>query len=72
MCVCVCVCVCVSVCVCVCVCECVCVHAPPRLLMTSGVMWHDTGLCDWLNNFYIAAVVGIISKHGLRIDIYMS
>ena len=25
---------------CVCVCVCVCVSAP-RLLITSGVMWHD-------------------------------
>ena len=31
---------CASVCVCVSVCLCVCVH-PPRLLITSGVMWHD-------------------------------
>ena len=38
------------VCVCVCVCVCVhaCVHACvcplPRLLITSGVMWHDMDL----------------------------
>ena len=45
--VCVCVCVCVCLCVCVCVCVCVrvrvrvhaCVSPPPRLLITSGVMW---------------------------------
>ena len=35
----VCVCVCVFACVCVCVCVCVC--PPLRLLITSGVMWHD-------------------------------
>ena len=39
VCVCVCVCVCVRVCVCVCVCVLVC--PPPRLLLTSGVMWCD-------------------------------
>ena len=32
--------VCVCVCVCVCVRVCVCV-SPPRLLITSGVMWPD-------------------------------
>ena len=26
---------------CVCVCVCVCVCPPPRLLVTSGVMWCD-------------------------------
>ena len=39
MCVCLCVCVCVRVYVCMCVCACVCL--PPRLLITSGMMWHD-------------------------------
>ena len=34
---CVCVCVCVSVCLCVCVFVC----PPPRLLITSGLMWHN-------------------------------
>ena len=29
------------VCLCVCVCVCVCVCPPPRLLITSGVMWRD-------------------------------
>ena len=24
-----------------CVCVCVCACPPPRLLLTSGVMWHD-------------------------------
>ena len=39
-----CLCVCVSVCVCVCVCVVcvrVCVHVPPRLLITSGMIWCD-------------------------------
>ena len=37
----VCMCMCVCVCVCVCVCLRVCVCPPPRLLITSGVMWCD-------------------------------
>ena len=45
VCVCVCVCVCIFVCVCICVCVCVylcvCVCLPPRLLISSGVMWCD-------------------------------
>ena len=41
VCVCVCMCVCVRVCVRACVCVCVCVCLPPRLLITSGMMWHD-------------------------------
>ena len=39
--VCVCVCVYVYVCVCVCVCVHVCVSPPPKLLITSGLMWCD-------------------------------
>ena len=31
-----------SVCVCVCVCVCMC--PPPRLLITSGMMWRDIDL----------------------------
>ena len=41
--VCVCMCVCVCVCVCVRVYVSVCVCLPPRLLITSGMMWHDIG-----------------------------
>ena len=29
----------ISMCVCLCVFVCVCVSPPPRLLITSGVMW---------------------------------
>ena len=36
--------ICMRVCVCVCVCLCVCVCPPPRLLITSGVMWSDMDL----------------------------
>ena len=39
--------VCVFACVCVRVCVCVC--PPPRLLITSGVIWTPY---DWLNKFY--------------------
>ena len=31
----------VCVCVCVCVYVCVCVSVAPRLLITSGMMWHN-------------------------------
>ena len=35
------VCMCMCVCVCLRVCVCVCVCPPPRLLITSGMMWRD-------------------------------
>ena len=65
MCACVCVrvCVCVRACVCASVCVCVCVCPPPRVLITSGVMWCDDPY-DWLNKFYgfyMAAVVDFVS-----------
>ena len=47
----------------------VCVSAP-RLLITSGVIWHDIDPYDWLNKFcgfYMAAVVGIVSGHNVSI-----
>ena len=67
------VCVCASVCVCVCLCipACVCVCLSvclsPRLLITSGVMWHDMG---WLNKFYsiyMGIIVSIVNGCGLGI-----
>ena len=57
----------VDICMCVHVCMCAC----PRLLITSGVMWCDVDPYDWLKKFYrsyMAAVVGIASMHGLKID----
>ena len=45
---------------------CVCVCPPTRLLITSGVI---TTPCHWLHkfySFYMAAVVSIISRCGLR------
>ena len=50
---------------------CVCVCPPPRLVITSGVMWHDMDPYDWLNKYYsfcMAAIVGIVSRRGLRIE----
>ena len=47
-----------------------CVCPLPRLLITSGMMWHDIDPYDWLNKFYgfyMAAVVGIGSGHDLSI-----
>ena len=64
-------CVCVFACMCVCVCVCVCVGLPPRLLITSGVMWHDIDPIDWLNKFYsryMAIVAIIVNGRGLGID----
>ena len=53
-----------SVCVFVCVCP------PPRLLITSGVMWRDMDPYDWLNKFYscyMVTVVVIVNGRGLGI-----
>ena len=50
------------------VCVCMCVCPPPRLLITSGVMWTTY---DWLNKFYssyMATVVITVNGHGLSID----
>ena len=52
------------------VCACLCVCPPPRLLITSGVMWCDIDPYDWLNKFYgfyMAAVVGIVSGYDVSI-----
>ena len=52
----------------VCLCVCVCVCLPPRLLITSGVIWTPY---DWLNKFYnqyMAIIVVIVNGHGLGID----
>ena len=43
---------------------------PPRLLITSGVMWRDMTSYDWLNKFYscyMATVVVIVNGRGLGI-----
>ena len=53
-----------------CVCLRVCVCPPPRVLITSGVMWCDMDPYDWLNKFYscyIATVVIIVNGRGLGI-----
>ena len=64
-------CVSVYACTCVCVYVCLCVCPLPRLLITSGMMWHKWVPYDWLNkfyHFYMAAVVSIISRCGFRIE----
>ena len=56
---------CVFVCLCMCVFVCVC--PPPKLLITSGMIWCDMDPYDWLNKFYscyMATVVIIINGHG--------
>ena len=53
-----------SVCVCVCVCP------PSRLLITSGMMWHDMDPYDWFKKFYscyMTVVVVIVNGRGLGI-----
>ena len=48
----------------------VCVPAP-RLVITSGKMWHDMDPYDWLNKFYgcyMTTVVSIVNGHSLGID----
>ena len=55
----------------VCVCVCVCVCSPPRLLITSDMIWIPY---DWLNKFYncyMATVVVIINGHGLCISMHL-
>ena len=57
-----------SICVCVYVCVCLRVCPPPRLLITSGMMWTPY---DRLNKFYscyMAIVVVIVNGRGLGID----
>ena len=54
-----------------CGCMHVCVYPPPRLLITSGMMWCDIDPYNWLNTFYdyyMAVVVGISS--GRDVSIY--
>ena len=69
MCVYMCVCVCVHVCVHVCLCMCLFVSAP-RLSITSNMVCIPY---DWLSkfySFYITAVVSIVSRRGLTIDVH--
>ena len=56
----------------VCVCVCVSVCPPLRLVITSGVMWCDMDPYDRLNKYYsfcMTAIVGIVSRRGLRIEV---
>ena len=41
------------------------------IVITSGMMWRDMDPYDWLNKYYsfcMAAIVGIASRRGLRIE----
>ena len=52
-------------------CETMCVSLPPRLLITSGVIWTPY---DWLNKFYscyMVVVVVINNGCGLGIDLFI-
>ena len=62
---------------CVFACLCMCVCPPPRLLITSGIVWCDIRRpysYDWLNKLYglsyMAAVVDIISGRGVSIHTF--
>ena len=61
---------CVCVCVCVYLCVCVFVCPLPRLLITSGIMWHDMNPYNWLNKFYscyMATIVFIMNGEALAL-----
>ena len=50
-----------------CVCVCVCVCLPPRLLISSGVIWIPY---DWFNKFYscyMATVVVVVNGWALTL-----
>ena len=52
-------------------CACMCVCPRPRLLITSGMMWHDMKPIWLVNKFYscyMAIAVGIINGRGLGIN----
>ena len=54
----------------VCVCVCLCVCPPPRLLITSGVMWHDMDLIQLVKQvlqLLYGNLVVIVNGHGLGI-----
>ena len=46
--------------VCVCVCACVRACLPPRLLITSGVIWTPYDYLNKFYSFYMAAIVDIV------------
>ena len=52
---------------CVCVFMCVCVCLPPRLLITSGVMWRDMDPYDWLMGVALA-LTHVIATNPLRVS----
>ena len=48
-----------------CMCVCVLVRPPPRLVITSGVIWTPY---DWLNKYYSFCMAAIFGRCGLRIE----
>ena len=53
------------------VCVCVCVSLPPRLVITNGMMRRDMNpiwVVKQVLQLCMAAIVGIISRHGLNIE----
>ena len=55
-------------CVCLCVCVCMCVSPPPRLLITSGVIWTPYDCLNKSYSCYMAAVVIINDGCGLEVE----
>ena len=55
------------------VCVCLCVRLPPRLLITSGMMWSDMNSVQLVKQVLkcsnnMATVVIIVNRHGLAIS----
>ena len=45
------------------------------LVITKGVMWHNTGPYNWLNKFYsfcMVIIMCIVSRNGIRIEAYLT
>ena len=49
-------------------CVCVCVCPPPRLLITSGMIWTPYYCLNKFYSHYMAVVVVIVNRRGLGID----
>ena len=58
---------------CVRACACVCVYPPPKVVKTSSMIRHDMNhilLVTQVLQLSMATIVGIISRHGLRIEVH--
>ena len=51
-----------------CMCMCVSMCPPPRLLITSGVIWPPYDCLNKVYSIYMAAVVIVGSRCGLKIE----